>query len=81
MQYALSNNDCIYIYGTEINELSNYFIQPFSSHHINVYVSDGKTGDSTLYTMSNVKSKMVCLQNSAKEFVFIPLLHTLDILN
>lgn len=79
MEYCFFKNDRFLIYGFELIELNDFFIQPYSSHFTDIYsskslnVSDiGKN-----YQVHEINAKMMCISN-ANEFVFIPLLHSID---
>lgn len=78
--FSLKHNTEYLLYGMNINNVQNYFTQPFSSKNINIFsVSDEKLiSKSALntYNIQNIKAKMICLRNNS-ELIFMPLLHTL----
>lgn len=63
------------IFGKPLHNIEIFFEKPFSSSNINIYLSDGATGEEISFPISMIVCKMVCL-GYRKDFVFIPLLHT-----
>lgn len=68
----------ICIYGYPIKEKTDFFEKPIKSSHLNIYKSDGSHGPPRLYALHEIKCKLISLQYKSK-FVFMPLIHTLDI--
>lgn len=76
-KYAIEVESNVLLYGHEIVEKRNFFTHPFSSSKINIYISDGKRTNETVCDIENIKCKLVCFSRKS-EFVFQPLLHTLQ---
>lgn len=84
--------DKIHVYGVNLKNKYNFFVKPFPSSRLNIFASKGiidknserhtkyicDFSDPTLYSLSNIKYKLFCLLYH-NEFIFISLLHTLDI--
>lgn len=67
----------ILVFGKAILEKRNFFENPFSSSNINIYISNGKKNEELSYPLEVIACKMVCLTYQ-REFIFIPLVHTLS---
>lgn len=78
MIYATHIEARIHIYGAKIQVKSDFFEIPIKSSRLNIYKSDGRTILPTLYSLKEIKCKLVSLKYK-QEFVFIPLIHTLDV--
>lgn len=76
-EYATILNDEPKICASRLEILGNFFTKPFSSNRIDIYVSNGKKSDQNLYSIKNVKCKMICLSDGDR-YVLMPLLHTLS---
>lgn len=74
--YATKLNGKIFLNGSRIKKIENFFSQPFSSKFINVYSAEDKQFPAHYYPYKDVKSKLICLHCENK-LVFMPLLHTL----
>ncbi|XP_011858724.1 PREDICTED: uncharacterized protein LOC105556248 isoform X2 [Vollenhovia emeryi] len=84
--------DKIYVYGANLKSKYNFFVKPFASSRLNIFASKGIIDKNSeghaiyicdfsnpiLYSLSDIKCKLFCLPYH-NEFIFIPLLHTLDI--
>lgn len=68
----------IFIYGSEIKTKWDFFEFPIKSSYLNIYKSNGKTIRPKLYSLNDIKCKLFSLKYN-NEFVFLPLIHTLDI--
>nr|CAI5844559.1 unnamed protein product [Callosobruchus analis] len=81
------------IYGKSIKNKYDFFNQPFASSQLNIYASRCKkicadieatplldTNTPRLYSLHEVKCKLFCI-NYHDECVFMPLLHTLDLVS
>lgn len=83
--------DRIHVYDANLKSKYNFFVKPFASSRLNIfaskriihknserhikYISD--FSDPTLYSLNDIKCKLFCLSYH-NEFIFIPLLHTLN---
>lgn len=72
--------DTIHVFGSSLKQIDNFFEKPIESKHLHIFCSKFLLNLPTLFTMSNIKCKMMCLIYKNK-FVFTPILHTLDLLN
>lgn len=87
-------NEEICIYGIKLNNLYDFFIKPFASSKLNIFATKAKQklleeemGSKDLfdtdpypklYPVRDIKCKLFCIPYH-NEFIFFPLLHTLDI--
>lgn len=77
MRYATRTNDSHFIFGAQLKQKIDFFEHPYSSHNTDIFLSNGVKEKEKFYEIQEIKSKMMCL-SYGKEFVFIPLLHSLD---
>lgn len=81
MKYATKENDSNFIHGVPIKQKSDFFSLPYSSHITDIYVSNGDLLNiDKIYNINQIKAKLLCLSYK-DDFVFIPLLHSIDELN
>lgn len=64
------------IRGSPLKNSKNFFVKPFDSKHLNIFLSDGDKNEPQYFELNNIKAKMFCIPYENK-FVFTPLLHTL----
>lgn len=74
--FALKRNANYLLYGSCIENLENFFTQPFNSENIYVFSAKNKKSEPNYYNIQNVMAKLICIRNN-EELIFIPLLHTL----
>lgn len=74
--YATNHRGEVNIFGYEINDLNNFFSEPFSSSNIHIYISDGRRGKQIRCKYEEIRCKHFCLMYK-NQYVFQPLLHTL----
>lgn len=72
MEYATQTT----IHGYPIIQKDNFFSKPVSSKFLNIFKSDGVVGPKKSFGLDEILAKMICISHD-KEFVFLPLLHTL----
>lgn len=77
MNCASKIDNAYFISGAPLEHKTDFFKHPYSSSKTDIYLSNGQTCESKLYTISEIKAKMICMSYK-DEFVFIPLLHTID---
>lgn len=77
MVFAKKNGNSIHIFGFAMKHLNDFFDYPYSSHKTDIFISNGENYAMCSYELKEIKAKMVCLSYK-DEFVFIPLLHSLD---
>lgn len=80
MNHAVHSIDGYFISGEPILMKKPFFEDPFSSEYIDIYISNGQRGPSALYNINRIECKLLCL-SYRNEFVFMPILHSLDELN
>lgn len=69
------------LYGRIVKEKSSFFLNPINSNKLDIYESDIQLeNDLKCFDIKSIAAKLICLSYRDK-FVFIPLLHTLEILN
>lgn len=71
-------NNQIYLCGSPLKNITDFFTQPFNSSYINVFEADEEFLNEEKYALDEIKCKMVGSKYRHK-LVFIPLVHTLDI--
>lgn len=76
MNFAVKLDEGVFIEGRKIKKLFDFFENPFSSHLLNIYEADLEFDEPKHYSITDIKCKMVGLQNHSSSFVFMPLLHT-----
>lgn len=77
---AMCLNDEIIICGSPLKSKDDFFIQPFKSSFIDIYLCKNESKSDRPYQLDEIKCKMFCLCFNDR-FVFVPLIHTLDIFN
>lgn len=79
MKYASRLEDGkIYICGSKIKEKKAFFTQPFTSTLIDIYCSFGSVYEPQLICCNEIECKMVSVKYN-EQFIFLPLLHTVDL--
>lgn len=74
--FSVKQNEKYFLNGLPLKNKTNFFVTPFSSHIINIYLADSDKLEARYYSIEDVKAKMVCLSYK-NQFVLLPLLHTL----
>lgn len=77
MNHVTSENQ-ILIYGTPVEKKEHFFSYPASSGYLDIFQSDGEKKEIESFELKEIKAKMLCLTLNNK-FIFIPLLHTLEL--
>lgn len=81
MNHCIQINRAYKVCGFVIKNKCNYFTAPLQSSKLNIFMSDGEVhGDLCMFDLKSIAAKMMCLPFETN-FVFIPLLHTLESLN
>lgn len=76
MNYVISTENDILIYGTMISNREKFFKHPTSSKYFYIFKSNGEIGPAISFKIKDIKSKMIRLTYN-EDFIFMPLLHTL----
>lgn len=80
MEYVTKVDNLYKICGFSLLNKSPFFIKPLNSTKLSIFKSDGIFDtEICMYSSSSIKAKMICLE-SENDFVFIPILHTLELL-
>lgn len=74
MLYASCHNNRIFIYGSKITALEDFFDSPIKSSVINVYVTNGFVDEPKMWEVTNVKSKLAAVEYG-RRFVLLPIVH------
>lgn len=77
MSFAFHMNNEFYINGLPFVEKHNFFERPFKSNRIHVFISNGKTEKNKTYKIDRILCKLLRL-NYNNDYVFMPILHSLD---
>lgn len=80
MKYASIKENSHCIFGAEVQQKRDFFSVPFASSKLNIYVSNGICPHEKFYKCSEIKMKLACFSYK-DEYVFMPLLHSIDELN
>lgn len=81
LKYIYHFNNSYKICGVELKQKNPFFVTPINSIKLNIYLSDGEMeSKDQIFDLSTVFAKIICLPYHSN-FVFIPLLHSLDVLN
>lgn len=73
--YASNHN--IYIYGASLTDAYDFFKDPITSTTLNIYRSNCIANAPQLYSVNDIKCKLVCISYKHSSAIFFPLLHTL----
>lgn len=74
--FAFKIGNDYFVRGHPLKEIRNFFNRPFDSKYLNVFISNCEFHDSQNYNVKEIKAKMFSIPYG-REFVFLPLLHTL----
>lgn len=77
MNFAFRFKDNFFIDGSPILFKEDFFSDPFSSRFIDIYKSCGRKGISSYFSINRVECKLLRLSYN-NDFVFMPILHSLD---
>lgn len=75
-EFAFKIGTEYFIRGQPLKQVRNFFDQPFDSKYLNIFISDCECNESQNYNVKGIKAKMFSIPYG-REFVFLPLLHTL----
>lgn len=77
MKHAVKVGDTHKVCGFPLIQKEIFFIEPIESSKLSIFQSNGKLStELCMYEIGSVKAKMISLPIE-KNFVYIPLLHTL----
>lgn len=82
MVHAQRVQNSFVIWGFSMNSTMNFFSRPLESNQLNIFQSDSNSISTTLtmHEINLIAAKMICLP-FADKLIFIPILHTLEILS
>lgn len=79
MKHATEINGVFSVYGYPLLQKKSFFTKPMDSVYLSIFQSDGKTATEPFqFNTDEISAKIMCLEFGS-EFVYMPLLHTLDI--
>lgn len=76
MDYAVKVNYGIFVSGKKVEHLTDFFKKPFPSSLLNIFEAIPEFERQKMYSINEVKSKMVGSKSHDIAFVFFPLIHT-----
>lgn len=71
------NEPKIFLYGSALSKVCDYFDYPIKSSELNIHVSDCDREPPCFFSLSDVYCKMVKVDYNDEKSVFIPLIHTI----
>nr|CAI5820910.1 unnamed protein product [Callosobruchus analis] len=74
---VIAEDEEYFIWGSSLKHIYNFFQTPIQSSYLNIYISDCEENIAKLYSLNNIKCKLVCIRKEKDRFIFVPLLHTL----
>lgn len=74
------SNNAVQIYGCSLKNIFLFFETPIKSSYLDIYCSDGIKNNPNLYKVSEVKCKLAKIDFNEEMSVFVPLLHTINVL-
>lgn len=77
---AIKLNGQLIICGSPLKRVKDFFTRPFRSRYLDICECDRDFHSDKAYQLNEIKSKMFCLCTDNR-FVFMPLLHSIDVLN
>lgn len=81
MEYATKKNGESKIAGRSVLNKNAFFLNPLNSTKLKIFSSDRRlNSEIRIFELNSIVAKMICLPHE-ENFVFVPLLHTLDILS
>lgn len=79
MKHATEVNGVFSVYGYPLLRKKSFFKKPIDSVYLSIYESDGETTEELMqFNTNEISAKIMCVEFGS-EFVYMPLLHTLDI--
>lgn len=75
-EYAFKIGDEYFIHGQPLRHLQIFFNRPFDSKYLNIFISNCEFSEFQNFNVKDIKAKMFSIPYG-REFVFLPLLHTL----
>lgn len=80
MAYATKVENSYKVCGFSLKSRDPFFTKPMASTNLSIFKSDGELSTTLcMHEINSIAAKMICLEIE-KSFVYIPLLHTLEIL-
>lgn len=80
-KYAIAKGSSFQICGARVQFKEAFFSEPIISTNLFIYQSNGEVCDEiTIFDLNEIISKLICLTTNQNS-VFMPLLHTLEVLN
>lgn len=76
---TVQNN--VFLYGSVLKRISDYFTYPIRSSELNIYASDCEVESPTFFSASDIICKLVKISYDQQKSIFIPLYHTINVIN
>lgn len=73
-----SASNTVSLYGANLKNIEDFFVFPFKSSYINIYISKCEEEETRSYKWTAIKCKLVPIKYK-EEVVFLPLLHTNEV--
>lgn len=81
MKHAIEIHNTYKICGFSLIRKGAFFLKPLNSAKLNIFMSDGELNNEiSTFDINAIAAKMICLE-SESNFVYIPILHSLEILS
>lgn len=78
LRCVVAHNNNYFLFGTALKNKNLFFERPILSSHLNIFLSDLQCVDnSLLYSINEIKCKLVSISYDLNKSVFIPLIHTI----
>lgn len=78
MKNATIFENKIYIFGSCLKEVGNFFETPIASSYLNIFSANRKEYLPKWYDIKDIKCKLVAVEHH-KNVIFFPLIHTIDL--
>lgn len=76
---SFDSNNNIVILGRSVRNYSNFFEIPIQSSHLYIFMAGLCMNNKRSYGLSEILCKFVAIPYRGKHFVFVPLLHSIDV--
>lgn len=68
----------VYVFGSCLKEVNNFFETPIASSYLNIFCANRKEHLPRWYDIKDIKCKLVAVEYH-EDTIFFPLIHTLDL--
>nr|CAI5867347.1 unnamed protein product [Callosobruchus analis] len=67
---VIAEDEEYFIWGSSLKHIYNFFQTPIQSSYLNIYISDCEENIAKLYSLNNIKCKLVCIRKEKDRFIF-----------